>query len=100
MKEGFYKALEGVFGLDINTILSGVGISFIMMVFFVVRFVWIKLKNKSTNYVSQSIFDVKNSIVDSKIEDIDLKNSTTQVFSIGGSIENSTIKNVKVHDNE
>lgn len=100
MRDKLYIALENFFGLEINTILSGIGITAMMLIVFILKHLWVKFRTNDTSYVQPSLFDVKEDIIDSKIEDIDIKNSSTQVFNVGGSIKNSEIKNVKVRDHE
>lgn len=100
MLENFYLNLEEIFGLDINTILSGIGITAGVLIVYIIKTLWVFFNKKDSNYTPPSIIDVKKDIIDSEIEGIDVGGAPVQVFNIGGSVKNSSIKKVKIRDHE
>ena len=97
MQQEIYNYLESLFGLSIESILSGIGVAILLLVIGIIKYFLFRKKQNEDVDIDDTIFNIKGDVVNSSIKDIKVK-SSSPVFKIGGKLKNSKIKRVDVDD--
>lgn len=98
MKQDIYNYLETIFGISIESILSGIGVAILMLVIGIFKYFFFRKKQNEDVSNDGTIFNIKGDVINSSIKDVKVR-SSTPVVKIGGKLKDSKIKRIEI-DNE